>query len=259
MAEGHSVALSGPRIATGSGPGPGTPGWVRSSWRSPRLRQGSYFPSFLEPRRRAGQALVAVAQEASVNGVSTRKVDRLVEQLGLHHMGKERVASAPACICESRPPSHGAGTLRADHLETAQASNLGEPSMLPISEETDVNKQQSLNFNARNISEFRSSVGTLSSFGDAPVLLLATIGAKSGAERTNPTMYLADEDAASRVYVTVEIGSEQLNADAEVLAEAERSRIYEVQATHYPSFADYQAKTTRAIPVVALTLDRAAA
>ena len=49
----------------------------------PRLRQGSDFPSFLEPRRRSEQALVAVVQEAYVNGVSTRKVDRLVEALGL--------------------------------------------------------------------------------------------------------------------------------------------------------------------------------
>jgi putative transposase len=45
----------------------------------PRLRSGSPSPSFLEPRRRAEQALVAVVQEAYVNGVSTRKVDRLVE------------------------------------------------------------------------------------------------------------------------------------------------------------------------------------
>jgi transposase-like protein len=52
----------------------------------PKLRQGSYFPSFLEPRRRAEQALVAVVQEAYVNGVSTRKVDRLVQQMGLHHL-----------------------------------------------------------------------------------------------------------------------------------------------------------------------------
>jgi Transposase, Mutator family len=58
----------------------------------PRLRTGSYFPSFLEPRRRAEQALVAVVQEAYVNGISTRKVDRLVEQLGLHHMGKDQVS-----------------------------------------------------------------------------------------------------------------------------------------------------------------------
>jgi putative transposase len=48
----------------------------------PRKRQGAaYFPSFLEPRRRSEQAIVAVVMEAYVNGVSTRKVDRLVEQL----------------------------------------------------------------------------------------------------------------------------------------------------------------------------------
>src|SRR5215207_6897169 len=58
----------------------------------PRLRQGSYFPSFLEPRRRAEQALVAVVQEAYVNGVSTRKVDRLVEQMGLHQLSKDQVS-----------------------------------------------------------------------------------------------------------------------------------------------------------------------
>jgi putative transposase len=58
----------------------------------PRLRTGSYFPSFLEPRRRAEQALVAVVQEAYVNGVSTRKVDRLVEQMGLHHLSKDQVS-----------------------------------------------------------------------------------------------------------------------------------------------------------------------
>ena len=58
----------------------------------PRLRQGSYFPSFLEPRKRSEQALVAVVQEAYVNGVSTRKVDRLVEQLGVAGMGKDAVS-----------------------------------------------------------------------------------------------------------------------------------------------------------------------
>jgi putative transposase len=58
----------------------------------PKLRTGSYFPSFLEPRRRAEQALVAVVQEAYVNGISTRKVDRLVEQLGLRGMIKDTVS-----------------------------------------------------------------------------------------------------------------------------------------------------------------------
>jgi transposase-like protein len=59
----------------------------------PRVRQGSYFPSFLEPRRRSEQAIVAVVLEAYVNGVSTRKVDRLVEQLGIEGMTKDRVSA----------------------------------------------------------------------------------------------------------------------------------------------------------------------
>src|SRR5438270_2869207 len=59
----------------------------------PRKRHGSYFPSFLEPRRRSEQAIVAVVLEAYVNGVSTRKVDRLVEQLGIQGMTKDRVSA----------------------------------------------------------------------------------------------------------------------------------------------------------------------
>ena len=60
----------------------------------PRKRSGeSYFPSFLEPRRRAEQAIIAVVLEAYVNGVSTRKVDRLVEQLGVEGMTKDRVSA----------------------------------------------------------------------------------------------------------------------------------------------------------------------
>ncbi len=60
----------------------------------PKKRQGqAYFPSFLEPRRRSEQAIVAVVLEAYVNGVSTRKVDRLVEQLGIDGMTKDRVSA----------------------------------------------------------------------------------------------------------------------------------------------------------------------
>ena len=60
----------------------------------PRKRQGpAYFPSFLEPRRRSEQASVAVVMEAYVNGVSTRKVDRLGEQLGIGGMTKDRVSA----------------------------------------------------------------------------------------------------------------------------------------------------------------------
>src|SRR3954465_2087841 len=68
--------------------------------RIPKLRSGSYFPSFLEPRRRAEQALVAVVQEAYINGVSTRKVDRLVQQLGLGSMSKSAVSRLCARLDE---------------------------------------------------------------------------------------------------------------------------------------------------------------
>jgi transposase-like protein len=62
------------------------------SLRIPKVRQGSYFPSLLEPRRRAEQALVAVIQEAYVAGVSTRKVDDLVQALGLTGIDKSKVS-----------------------------------------------------------------------------------------------------------------------------------------------------------------------
>jgi putative transposase len=64
----------------------------------PKKRSGeAYFPSFLEPRRPCEQAIVSVVMEAYVNGVSTRKVDRLVEQLGIHGMSKDRVSA----LCRS--------------------------------------------------------------------------------------------------------------------------------------------------------------
>ena len=67
----------------------------------PKLRSGpAYFPSFLEPRKRSERALVAVVQEAYVNGVSTRKVERLVEQLGIAGMGKDEVSRLCATLDE---------------------------------------------------------------------------------------------------------------------------------------------------------------
>ncbi|MBF6558522.1 MAG: IS256 family transposase [Acidimicrobiales bacterium] len=58
----------------------------------PRVRDGSYFPSLLEPRRRAERALVAVVQEAYVQGVSTRRVDELVQALGIQGVSKSQVS-----------------------------------------------------------------------------------------------------------------------------------------------------------------------
>ena len=62
----------------------------------PRVRDGGYFPSLLEPRRRAERALAAVVQEAYVHGVSTRKVDELVKALGMEGISKSRVSE----LCE---------------------------------------------------------------------------------------------------------------------------------------------------------------
>jgi len=60
--------------------------------RIPKLRQGSYFPSLLEPRRRAEHALLAVVQQAYIEGVSTRKVDDLLQALGLTGIDKSQVS-----------------------------------------------------------------------------------------------------------------------------------------------------------------------
>ncbi len=60
--------------------------------RIPRLRKGSYFPGFLEPRRTAEKALTAVIQEAYVQGVSTRSVDDLVRAMGMDGISKSQVS-----------------------------------------------------------------------------------------------------------------------------------------------------------------------
>ena len=64
--------------------------------RIPKLREGSYFPSLLEPRRRSERALLAVVQQAYVEGVSTRRVDDLVKALGCDGISKSQVSR----ICE---------------------------------------------------------------------------------------------------------------------------------------------------------------
>jgi transposase-like protein len=60
--------------------------------RIPKLRKGSYFPGFLEPRRMAEKALTAVIQEAYVQGISTRSVDDLVQAMGMSGISKSQVS-----------------------------------------------------------------------------------------------------------------------------------------------------------------------
>ena len=68
--------------------------------RIPKLRQGTYFPSFLEPRRLSERALTAVIQEAWVGGMSTRKVDDLVQALGMTGISKSQVSELCSALDE---------------------------------------------------------------------------------------------------------------------------------------------------------------
>ena len=77
----------------------------------PKLRQGTYFPGLLEPRRRHERALLSVVQQAYVHGVSTRAVDHLAEALGLKGISKDQVSR----ICKELDGQvHAFGTRRLD-------------------------------------------------------------------------------------------------------------------------------------------------
>lgn len=129
-------------------------------------------------------------------------------------------------------------------------------------------------FNERNIAEFRASHGKLGgNFEGAPVLLLHSIGAKSGEERVSPMMYLPDDDRylifasnagadrhpawyhnlTAHPDASIEVGDEHLDVHAVELDRAERDEKYAIQAERYPGFAEYERRTTRVIPVLALT------
>ena len=84
--------------------------------RIPKLRKGSYFPGFLEPRRVAEKALTAVIQEAYVQGISTRSVDELVKALGMVGISKSQVSrlsrrSTSGCVRSSSARSKATGPI----------------------------------------------------------------------------------------------------------------------------------------------------
>ena len=124
------------------------------------------------------------------------------------------------------------------------------------------------------IDEFRSNAGQLGgAFAGRPVLLLSTMGAKSGQRRTNPVMYLLHgaqlvvfasnggaatspdwyHNLVANPTVSVEVGTESYEAQAEVVSGEERDHLYAYQAKIYPQFGEYEKNTTRTIPVVTLT------
>lgn len=130
------------------------------------------------------------------------------------------------------------------------------------------------NWNQAIIDEFRANAGKVGgNFANSTLLILHTVGAKSGKEHVNPAAYIKDGDRlviiASKAgaptnpdwyynirahsLVTVEVGTEQFQAHAEIVSEPERTRLYNKMVEVSPGFAEYQKKTTRVIPVIALT------
>ena len=131
-----------------------------------------------------------------------------------------------------------------------------------------------INWNQAIIDEFRANSGKVGGpFAGKTLLLLHTVGAKSGQERINPVAYITDSDRfviiaskggapthpdwyyniRAHPLVTVEVGTEQFQVQAAIASEPERTRLYNKMVEMMPGFAEYQRKTTRVIPVITLT------
>lgn len=128
-------------------------------------------------------------------------------------------------------------------------------------------------WNTKIIEEFHANGGKVGGpFEGATLLLLTTTGAKSGKRRTTPLVYMPDGDRyiifASKAGqptnpdwyhnlvahpdVTIEVGTRTIDVIAKVITGAERDRLFAEQVKRAPGFGEYQAKTTRTIPVIAL-------
>jgi deazaflavin-dependent oxidoreductase (nitroreductase family) len=128
--------------------------------------------------------------------------------------------------------------------------------------------------NKKIIEEFRANNGKVGGpFAGGNLLILTTRGAKTGLTRVNPLAYLADGDRiiiiasyagapssppwyhnlVASPEVGVEVGTENFQATARVVDEPDRTPLYDQMAAAMPAFKDYQEKTPRVIPVIALT------
>ncbi len=128
-------------------------------------------------------------------------------------------------------------------------------------------------FNQRIIEEFRANGGRVGGpFEGAPMLLLHTTGARSGAERVSPVVYQPDDggwvvfaskggaptnpdwfhNLRAHPDATIEVGTDTVPVVARVAEGDERERLWSRQKERMPGFADYEQKTTREIPVVVL-------
>ena len=137
-----------------------------------------------------------------------------------------------------------------------------------------------MDWNKAIIEEFRANAGKVAGpFEGKTLLLLHTVGARSGREHVNPVAYVRDGDryviVASKggapahpawyhnllahPRVTVEVGVDQFRVTASVASEPERSLLYDKMIVMMPVFAEYRQKTTRVIPVIILRREDAAA
>jgi len=128
-------------------------------------------------------------------------------------------------------------------------------------------------FNAKIIDEFRANGGKVGGmFTGAPMLLLHTVGARSGKAYTTPLVYLADggrwviiaskagaptnpdwyHNLVAHPDAEIEVGTEKIRVKAREVRDGERDRLYDKQASIMPNFREYAQKTTRVIPVIAL-------
>lgn len=128
-------------------------------------------------------------------------------------------------------------------------------------------------WNKQIIEEFRANAGIVGGhFEHMSLLLLHTTGAKSGQPRLNPVAYTTDMDrlviiaskagadthpdwyynVVANPNVTIEVGTEKVDATATVEDEPERTRLYDQMAAQYPGFEEYRQKTSRVIPVITL-------
>jgi len=136
-----------------------------------------------------------------------------------------------------------------------------------------VSLDEMLALNRRVIEEFRANDGRVTGmFANEPLLLLTTTGAKSGEKRTNPLVHTLDGDRVviiasfggapkhpawflnirANPEVTIELPGETFTSKAVIPEGEERRRIYDQHAAEMPRFAEYQAMTTREIPVVVI-------
>ena len=150
-----------------------------------------------------------------------------------------------------------------ESLDEMRARNAAAP----------VSLEEMLALNRNVIEEFRANEGKVSGmFANEPLLLLTTTGARSGEKRTNPLVHTFDGDRVviiasfggapkhpawflnirANPEVTIELPGETFTNNALIPTGEERRRIYDQHAAEMPRFAEYQAMTSREIPVVVI-------